>query len=54
MKAISTALQTHLAAEVSTIATCWKLTRRDGVILGFTDCSHSFTIDTLTYQSATG
>jgi hypothetical protein len=34
MKAISTAHAQHLAGEVTTLATCWKITRRDGVVLG--------------------
>ena len=37
MKTISTALAQHLAAEVTTLATCWKITRRHGFGLGFTD-----------------
>ena len=37
MKTIATDLAVHLTGEVTTLATCWKITRRDGVILGFTD-----------------
>lgn len=54
MKAISTALQAHLQQEVTTLATCWRLTRRDGVIYGFTDHDQPLTIDGLTYEAATG
>jgi hypothetical protein len=36
-KTISPALAQHLAGEVTTLATCWKITRRDGAVLGFTD-----------------
>ena len=37
MKTLSPALAAHMDGEVTTLATCWKLKRRDGVILGFTD-----------------
>ena len=37
MKTISAGLAQHLAGEVTTLATCWKITRRDSVVLGFTD-----------------
>ena len=31
------ALQTKLDSGVTTLCRCWNLTRRDGVVLGFTD-----------------
>lgn len=37
MRTISPALQAHMAGEVTTLATCWKITRTDGRVLGFTD-----------------
>jgi hypothetical protein len=37
VETISSALAEYLAGEVTTLATCWKITRRDGVVLGFTD-----------------
>src|SRR5919106_5967163 len=37
MKTVSAALAQHLAGEVTTIITCWKITRRGGVVLDFTD-----------------
>ncbi len=37
MKDISEELKSHLAEEVTTLATCWRLKRRDGVVIGFTD-----------------
>lgn len=37
MKQIDTALAEHLRGEVMTLATCWKVTRRDGVRQYFTD-----------------
>lgn len=37
MKSVSVALAAHLAQSATTLATCWKLKRRDGVVLGFTE-----------------
>ncbi len=54
MKTISTALATHLSQETTTLATCWKLTRKDGVVLGFTSHDSDLVIDAVTYRAATG
>lgn len=54
MKQISSSLFSHLQQEVTTLATCWKLTRRDGVVMGFTDHDRDIVVSGLTYQAATG
>lgn len=54
MKAISAGLAAHLAGEVTTLATCWKLTPRQGSALGFTDHDRDLVISGLTYKAATG
>ena len=54
MKSISDELKTHLAQEVTTLATCWKVTRRDGTVMGFTDYDAELIVDTVTYQATTG
>ncbi len=54
MKQISTALATHITGEVTTLATCWKLTRRDSVVLGFTDHDADITLDSIIYKAASG
>lgn len=54
MKTISTALANHLAQETTTLATCWKLTRKDGVVLGFTSHDRDLVIDAVTYRAASG
>lgn len=54
MKTISTALQTHLESECLTLAHCWKVTRRDSTVLGFTDHDRDLVIDSVTYVAATG
>lgn len=37
MKTISAALDAHLNQDVTTICSCWVITRRDGTVMGFTD-----------------
>lgn len=54
MKTISTDLATHIAGEVTTLATCWKLTRRDATVFGFTDHDRDITVDSISYKAATG
>ncbi len=55
MKQISTLqLAAHIAGEVTTLATCWKLTRRDSTVFGFTDHDQDITFDSVTYVAATG
>ncbi len=54
MKSISSELKAHLAEEVTTLATCWKVTRRDNTVLGFTDHDRDILFDSVTYQAATG
>ena len=53
-KTISSALAQHLAGEVTTLATCWKIVRRDGVVQGFTDQVCDLEIDGVTYKAASG
>lgn len=54
MKMISDELNTHLQGEVTTLATCWKVTRTDDVVMGFTDHDSDIVYDSVTYQAATG
>lgn len=54
MKSISVALKQHIALEVTTLATCWKLSRKDGVIIGFTNHVESIFLDDLEYKASTG
>lgn len=37
MRALDPALKTHLQSGATTLATCWRIRRRDGFTLGFTD-----------------
>jgi uncharacterized phage protein (TIGR02218 family) len=54
MKTLSPALAAHLAGEVTTLATCWRLERTDGWTRGFTDHDQDLVIDSLTYVASTG
>lgn len=53
-KTISGALDTHLSGETTTLATCWKITRTDATVLGFTDHDVDLIVDGVTYTAATG
>lgn len=54
MKSASPALAAHLAGEVTTLATCWRLERADGWVRGFTDHDRELVVDGLTYVASTG
>ena len=57
---IPSALQTHLETRATTLCWCWRIDRRDGVTMGFTnhdrDLSFADPIDTdpITYEAGTG
>lgn len=54
MKSISTELNVHLAREVMTLATCWKMVRRDGVVMGFTDHDRPIVFEGVDYLATSG
>jgi uncharacterized phage protein (TIGR02218 family) len=54
MRAIPSALQTKLDSGITTLARCWKLTRRDGVVTGFTDHDRDLVLDGVTCRAGTG
>jgi len=54
MKQISVALSGHLTGETTTLASCWKLTRRDSTVFGFTDHDQDIAFESVTYKAATG
>jgi uncharacterized phage protein (TIGR02218 family) len=54
MRTISAGLEAHIAGEVTTLATLWKVTRVDGTVYGFTDHDQDLTLSGVTYQSETG
>lgn len=54
MKLLNSTLQNHLQQEVTTLCWCWRITRTDGVILGFTNLDFDLRIDGVSYAAATG
>jgi len=60
MKTVSSGLAAHLQGSSLTLATCWKITRRDGKVLGFTSHDRDIVFDlgdgggAVTYAAATG
>jgi len=54
MKSLPTGLQAHLDTGATTLAWCWRLTRRDATRLGFTDHDRDLVFDGTTFAAATG
>lgn len=54
MKILNPALTAHIQQEVTTMAWCWRIRRKDGVQLGFTSLDQDIIIDGLPYRAATG
>lgn len=54
MRALDPLLEAHLASGATTLATCWKITRRDGARLGFTDHDRALVFDGLGFEPDAG
>ena len=54
MKNISINLKNHIAGEVTSLATCWKLSRRDGHVFGFTDHDRDLVVSGVDYIAGSG
>jgi len=54
MKTISSGLQTHLAGETTTLATLWRIVRKDGTQFFFTDLDKNIPFDGDTYIASSG
>jgi uncharacterized phage protein (TIGR02218 family) len=54
MKTLSPALQTHLASAATTLCWCWKIVRRDGGVLGFTDHDMPVAFAGVSFEAASG
>lgn len=52
MQNLPTALAGHLAQEVTTLATCWSIKRKDGVTLYFTSLDRDVVVDGNNYEAA--
>jgi hypothetical protein len=51
MKVVSTALAVHLTGPVTTLATCWRISRTDGVVFRFTDHDRDLVVEGEVYQA---
>ncbi len=54
MRALDPQFAAHLAAGVTMLATCWKIARADGAVLGFTDHDRALVFDGVTYAPDSG
>ncbi len=54
MKALEAGIAAHLASGATTLATCWRIARSDGVVLGFTDHDEALNFDGTDYRPAHG
>ena len=54
MKTISEALKEHIQGQTTTLATLWRIIRKDGVIQGFTNHSENIVYDGIEYEASTG
>lgn len=54
MRSVPPALEAHLAGQATTLAHCWRLTRTDGAVLGFTDHDKAIDFGSTRFEAATG
>jgi uncharacterized phage protein (TIGR02218 family) len=54
VKRLSPGLQAHLDGSATKMCHCWKLTRNDGLIQGFTDHDRAISFDGLTFEASSG
>ena len=54
MRSIPSALQAKLDSGVTTLCRCWVLTRRDGVVQGFTDHDEDIVLNEIVCHAGTG
>jgi uncharacterized phage protein (TIGR02218 family) len=54
MTRLSDAFAAHLKQDVTTLCHCWRLTRRDGAVMGFTDHDRQIVCDGTRFMPETG
>jgi uncharacterized phage protein (TIGR02218 family) len=54
MKTLPTALQAHLDTGATTLAMCWRVARKDGVTLGFTEHDLDLVFEGVTFKADSG
>lgn len=53
-KSIPAPLQEHLDSRATTMCYCWRVTRRDGIVQGFTEHDENLTFDGTTFLASSG
>ncbi|PWB83585.1 MAG: beta tubulin [Methylocystaceae bacterium] len=54
MRSVSSSMQAKLDASVSTFCNCWRLSRKDGTVMGFTDHDRDLSFSAVTFRAASG
>ena len=54
MRALSPGFAAHIAGKTTTLARCWRLTRSDGSVLGFTDHDQTLNFEGANFEPAAG
>lgn len=54
MRAVDPSLQAHLSSGATTLATCWRITRKDGAVIGFTDHDRPLSFDGAVFEPDAG
>ncbi|MBN9305652.1 MAG: hypothetical protein BGO82_04060 [Devosia sp. 67-54] len=54
MRTLDLGFKAHVESGATTLATCWKLTRRDALVLGFTDHDRTLRVDGVDYAPMRG
>lgn len=54
MRDISTQMQARLECGATFLCRCWKITRRDGAVFGFTDHDRDLTFDGVVFKAGSG
>lgn len=54
MRTIPSGLAAHLANDVTSLSTCLKIERQDGIVLGFTDHDQDLIVDGMLYAATDG
>lgn len=54
MKNLDDGLRAHIASGVTTLCWCWRLTRHDGLVMGFTDHDRDLVFDGTIFEAAAG
>src|SRR5579863_9676848 len=54
MRTLDPAFAAHIGSGATTLATCWRLSRSDGLVLGFTDHFRKLTFDGTDFLPTSG